>query len=212
MISVQAIESVLPQTQCGECGYAGCRPYAEALAQGLAPIDRCPPGGIETLRVLARLLAVNPEPYLQSMEAKTRLPAKAVIRESECIGCTKCIQACPVDAVIGSAKHMHSILSHECTGCGLCIEPCPVDCIDLLEQSEATYDPEKARARYHARTVRLLRETHEKQQLYRQKRQLAANQINKQDDKQAKQDYIRQALARTQAKKNHESTKKTGDF
>lgn len=204
MTSVQAIESALPQTQCGECGYAGCRPYAEALAQGLAPIDRCPPGGVETLRELGRLLKIDPEPYLESMHAKTRLPAKAVIRESECIGCTKCIQACPVDAVIGSAKHMHSILSHECTGCGLCVEPCPVDCIDLVVQPEAVYDPEKARARYHAREVRLLREAHEKQQIYRQKRQLSGNCMDKQEDKQAKQDYIQQALARAQAKKIHE--------
>lgn len=201
MVSVKSIDALLPQTQCGDCGFSGCLPYAEALAQGTAPIDRCPPGGIATVKALAELLALDPTPYLPTATAKTRPPVLALIREEECIGCTKCIQACPVDAIIGSAKRMHSILTTECTGCGLCIEPCPVDCIELAPISEATYDKALARQRFNARQSRLLREEQDKQQLYRDKRKLAARANDRVQDLKAKQDYIQQALARVQAKK-----------
>src|SRR5262245_47873183 len=127
MASVEEIDAVLPQTQCGECGYPGCLPYAQALAHGLASIHQCPPGGVATLQALGKLCEVDAAPYLEEMEKKTRMPSVARIREAECIGCTKCIQACPVDAIIGSAKRMHAILEQECTGCGLCLPPCPVD-------------------------------------------------------------------------------------
>lgn len=200
MATVDEIDAVLPQTQCGECSYAGCMPYAEALARGHTAIDRCPPGGGDTVKALGQLLAVDPEPFLADAKANTRAPALARIRETECIGCTKCIQACPVDAIIGSAKQMHAILAQECTGCGLCVAPCPVDCIELQPLEAAHYDRHVARQRHHARKTRQLREAHEKQQLYRQKSKLAIQQGNQQD-LQAKQDYIRQALARVEAKK-----------
>jgi electron transport complex protein RnfB len=203
MVSAKAIDALLPQTQCGECGYPGCLPYAQALAQGIAPIDRCPPGGIQTLKALGVLLKIDPTPYLATAEENTRLPSMAIIREAECIGCTKCIQACPVDAIIGTAKRMHSILPHECTGCGLCVEPCPVDCIEMVTLPEPQYTPEVAREHFNAKQIRLLREEQEKQQAYREKRKLAAKTSNELQDKQAKQAYILQALQRV-ANKKHE--------
>ncbi len=124
---VEQIESLLPQTQCGQCGYPGCRPYAEAIAGG-EEINRCPPGGEATIAALADLLGVEAKPLDAAEEA---VPSVAYIREAECIGCTKCIQACPVDAILGAAKHMHTVIASECTGCDLCVEPCPVDCIEM---------------------------------------------------------------------------------
>lgn len=209
MISAKDIDALLPQTQCGECGYPGCMPYAQALAAGAAPIDRCPPGGVTTVRALGQLLQVDPEPYLEAAQHNTRMPALAVVREEECIGCTKCIQACPVDAIIGSAKLMHTILEHECTGCGLCVEPCPVDCIDMvtlprLTGTEFYYDPDLARARFNSKQVRLIQDEQASQQRYREKRKLAINVLDQQDDMRAKQDYIMQAIHRVKVKKNHE--------
>lgn len=124
---VDDIENLLPQTQCGQCGYPGCRPYAEAIAEGEA-INRCPPGGEDTINALAELLNVEPEPLDGEVN-----PVKMVayIREAECIGCTKCLQACPVDAIVGAARFMHTVMADECTGCDLCVEPCPVDCIEM---------------------------------------------------------------------------------
>lgn len=204
MASVKEIDALLPQTQCGECSYPGCRPYAEALAAGTAEINRCPPGGVDVVRALGELLHVDSAPYLVEAKNNTRLPAVAIIREEECIGCTKCIQACPVDAIIGSAKHMHSILESECTGCGLCIEPCPVDCIDLvlLPSSEPKYDKDLARKRYEARKVRLLSYEQARQKLYQEKRNLSLDTEDKQKELRAKQDYIQQALMRALAKKH----------
>lgn len=127
---VDQIDGMLPQTQCGQCGYPGCRPYAEAIAEGDA-INKCPPGGQSTVEALADLLDVEAVPLEAGAEEE---PVKKVayIREDECIGCTKCIQACPVDAILGAAKQMHTVIESECTGCDLCVEPCPVDCIDML--------------------------------------------------------------------------------
>jgi electron transport complex protein RnfB len=128
---VERIDRLLPQTQCGQCGFAGCRPYAEALATGRASIDRCPPGGDAGARALARLLGVPPLPYDRARGSQQ--PALvAVIVEADCIGCTKCIQACPVDAILGGSKHMHTVLEPLCTGCGLCVPACPVDCIVMV--------------------------------------------------------------------------------
>lgn len=200
MASVKEIDALLPQTQCGECGFPGCMPYAQALAQKSASIDLCPPGGIDTVNALGRLLDIDATPYLEPIQERTRPPSLAVIREGECIGCTKCIQACPVDAIIGSGKLMHSVLRHECTGCGLCVDPCPVDCIEIVTQSKPLYDPDTARQRFNARNIRLLREEQEKQQAYRDKRRLATLTSDQQKDKEAKQDYILQALARKQVK------------
>lgn len=204
MVSVKEIDALLPQTQCRECSYSGCLPYAEALAQGLAPINLCPPGGVDTVKALAELLQVDAAPYLQESMERTRMPSVARIIESECIGCTKCIKACPVDAIIGAGKLMHAVLTHECTGCGLCVEPCPVDCIEMVDLPEAQYDVNLARTRYNAKQTRALKAEHEQQQQYRAKRQLSLKADHEAQDIQAKQDYIQQAMARFKAKKAHE--------
>lgn len=127
---VEQIDAILPQTQCGQCGYPGCRPYAEAIANG-DEINKCPPGGEATIKQLADLMGVEAKP-LDAAHGQEDVKKVAVIREDECIGCTKCIQACPVDAILGAAKQMHTVIEHECTGCDLCVEPCPVDCIDMV--------------------------------------------------------------------------------
>lgn len=130
---VELINDLLPQTQCGQCGHQGCRPYAVGIAAG-EPLNRCPPGGAATIRDLAALLGreVLPLDPEHGVESERRI---AIIREAECIGCTKCIQACPVDAILGAPKLMHTVIVSECTGCDLCVEPCPVDCIDMLPVS-----------------------------------------------------------------------------
>ena len=128
---VEQIDALLPQTQCGQCSYPGCKPYAEAIANG-DKINKCPPGGESTIQALADLLGVEPEPLDAEHGAAREVPTVALIREDECIGCTKCIQACPIDAILGAAKQMHTVIASECTGCDLCVEPCPVDCIDMV--------------------------------------------------------------------------------
>lgn len=128
---VERLDRILPQTQCGQCGFGGCRPYAVAMARGEAGPERCPPGGDAGARALARLLGVAPVPY--DRERGEQRPAEvALVVEDACIGCTKCILACPVDAIVGGAKHMHTVLDPLCTGCGLCLPACPVDCIVLV--------------------------------------------------------------------------------
>ncbi|MBB3329229.1 electron transport complex protein RnfB [Halomonas campaniensis] len=176
---IEAIDALLPQTQCGKCGFDGCLPYAEAIADG-EPINRCPPGGEPTLE---RLAALTGQPLVPLAEP-AQSPLAAVIREAECIGCTKCIQACPVDAILGAAKRMHTVIADECTGCELCVAPCPVDCIDLVphpawqaaesETEREAYLAQRAtlgRIRHRARQARLAREAREKR-LERQKRLL----------------------------------------
>ncbi|MGA1207504.1 MAG: electron transport complex subunit RsxB [Litorivicinaceae bacterium] len=130
---VAKIDACLPQTQCGQCGHPGCRPYAEAIAAGEA-INKCPPGGAETIAALAELLGVEAMP-LDETHGTTAEPMVAVIDEDVCIGCTKCIAACPVDAILGASKRMHTVIADECTGCDLCLAPCPVDCITLIPRS-----------------------------------------------------------------------------
>lgn len=202
MSLVKTVDALLPQTQCGECGFAGCLPYAEALALGRATINLCPPGGASTLNALGRLLGVDPAPYLAEVAQNTRKPSLAVIHEADCIGCTKCIKACPVDAIIGSAKTMHAILTQDCTGCGLCVAPCPVDCIEMVEVPEAVFDKDRARARFMAKKARALRDEHEREQSYRAKKQLAKQATSANQDAAAKKAYILQALERVKAKKN----------
>ncbi|MGR8949991.1 MAG: RnfABCDGE type electron transport complex subunit B [Gammaproteobacteria bacterium] len=132
------VEGLLPQTQCRQCGYNGCRPYANAIARHVAPVDRCPPGGLTTANALAeligaeRVLVINPI----SPSPNDDLPVR--IDETACIGCTKCLPVCPVDAIIGAQKQLHIVLSDLCTGCGLCIPPCPVDCIHPISDDGAT--------------------------------------------------------------------------
>ena len=126
---VEKIDAILPQTQCGQCGFPGCKPYAEAIAKGDADINLCPPGGEEGAKRLAELLGVEAKPLGGGLETKPK--SVAVIDDHTCIGCTLCIQACPVDAIVGAAKQLHVIVASQCTGCELCLPPCPVDCIHM---------------------------------------------------------------------------------
>jgi len=128
---VERIDNILPQTQCGQCGYPGCRPYAQAITDGDA-INKCPPGGQATINALADLLDIEAPTLDSEHGVESDVKKVAFIREAECIGCTKCIQACPMDAILGAAKQMHTVIADECTGCDLCVDPCPVDCIDMI--------------------------------------------------------------------------------
>jgi electron transport complex protein RnfB len=164
-VSCDDIDALLPQTQCRQCGYPGCRPYAAAISTGQAGINQCPPGGDEVIRDLATLLGVPYRP-LAPQFGTTSPAAVAVIDEQACIGCTLCIQACPVDAIIGAAKRMHTVIARECTGCALCIPPCPVDCISLRETGQQPSREQRriaaalARRRFESRARRLARDGH----------------------------------------------------
>lgn len=193
---IEKIDALLPQTQCGECEFKGCKPYAEAMVLAGEPIDKCAPGGLNTLHQLADILNIDPKPYEKGVKARERKPSLAKIREQECIGCTKCINACPVDAIIGSSKMLHTIIEHECTGCNLCIEPCPVDCIDIIPLEESQFDRETAKTRFMARNQRL----ENKQKLERNHYQQKSQSDNSREDIKAKQAYILEALKRRQKK------------
>jgi len=132
----QQIDDLLPQTQCGQCGYPGCKPYANAVAEGEA-INKCAPGGDDTIKKIADLMGVDVQPLDENHDQDNK-PTVAFIIEEDCIGCTKCIQACPVDAILGAAKQMHTIIIDECTGCDLCVAPCPVDCIEMRPITQTT--------------------------------------------------------------------------
>ena len=156
----QRIDALLPQTQCTKCGYDGCRPYAEAIAVGDADIDQCPPGGEDGVARLAHLLGRESKP-LNPANGIYRPPQVAVIDEATCIGCTKCIQACPVDAIVGASKLMHTVIASWCTGCELCLPPCPVDCIALVAVP-ALPGGDLSRERHEARGRRLVRDEAER--------------------------------------------------
>jgi len=202
-MDVDAIDAVLPQTQCTQCGYAGCRPYAQAIAQQQAKINRCPPGGDAGIAKLAALLHVAPLPLDTSCGEHQPLRL-AVIDEDHCIGCTLCIQACPVDAIVGANKLMHTVLADRCTGCDLCVAPCPVDCITMVaagfDWTEAHANA--ARGHHQARQRRL-------RQHYAETSPLAARTlVNKAPltmaaatSAQAKQQKIAQLLARARARR-----------
>ena len=155
-VTADAIDALLPQTQCRRCRYDSCRAYAEAVAAGDAPINRCPPGGDATVAALADLLGSPVLAIDQSCGITTPL-AIARIDEATCIGCTLCIQACPTDAIVGAAKLMHTVIADRCTGCELCLPPCPVDCIAMLPAARpwSTADAERARQHFWAHTARL---------------------------------------------------------
>ena len=135
---VDLIDQLLPQTQCAQCGYPGCKPYAQAIADGQADINQCPPGGQQTIDALAQLLGAD-SISLNTEYGETKIPQLAFITEADCIGCTLCIKACPVDAILGASQLMHTVIAKECTGCELCIAPCPVDCISMIDETH----PEK---------------------------------------------------------------------
>ncbi len=167
IVSAETIDALLPQTQCRQCGYGGCRPYAEALAMHRAAINQCPPGGEDTIRDLAALLGVPYEPP-DPVFGAIKPPAVALIDEQRCIGCTLCIQACPVDAIVGATKMMHTVIAAECTGCELCIPPCPVDCISMPVTVGNTTRVQKknaaalAKRRFESRNRRLQHEKEER--------------------------------------------------
>lgn len=183
------IDAILPQTQCRRCGFSGCEPYARAIAEGHANINQCPPGGDEGIRKLAALLGIKPM-ALNTLHGTAKPRAVALIDEQPCIGCTLCIQACPVDAIAGAAGHAHTVIAAECTGCELCVAPCPVDCIsmipskvraagsagnddaridDLLILEDDRQVADRARARYQFRLQRLEREKQESEERLKQK-------------------------------------------
>ncbi|MEY3287985.1 MAG: hypothetical protein RLZZ419_227 [Pseudomonadota bacterium] len=176
---IDQINAILPQTQCRQCGFQGCRPYAEAIASGVADINQCPPGGNEGVIELAHLLGVSPKP-LNPQFGQHKPKSVAFIIEKDCIGCVKCIGACPVDAILGAAKFMHTVIASECTGCELCVAPCPVDCIVMLplpveKEQSLTYTQKYARTqlakrRYDAHCLRKEKEHAEKLERAKQKR------------------------------------------
>ena len=174
-VIVEQIDDVLPQTQCGQCSFKGCRPYAEAIVEGRADINQCPPGGDEGIKVLAVLLGVEPKP-LDPQFGQHKPKSVAVIIEEQCIGCVKCIAACPVDAIIGAPKYMHTVLTEECTGCELCIAPCPMDCIVMqpiaFEPTQKYEKAQRAKQRYYARMLRKERDALEKAERLRKKKEL----------------------------------------
>ena len=199
---VDRIDAVLPQTQCGKCGYPGCKPYAEAIVAGDADINKCPPGGEEGIRELADLLGVEFKPFGEDVVLKP--PSAAFIDENLCIGCTLCIQACPVDAISGASKLMHTIIAPLCTGCELCVAPCPVDCISMLPLPQKNLSRDKkhaaakaARERYQFRLERIERDKREKAKKLAQKEQAAAKSVAAPETD--AQTLIQAALARARA-------------
>ncbi|MDG1095583.1 MAG: electron transport complex subunit RsxB [Methylophilaceae bacterium] len=187
----EKINSILPQTQCGKCDFSGCKPYANAIVEGKADINQCPPGGKTGILKIAHLLKVEYKPLNES-HGVSKPREIAIIEEDKCIGCTLCILACPVDAILGASKSMHTVISEECTGCELCIEPCPVDCIKMetpdSEDSESIKDKRSsiARSRYEFKQQRVLRE----------KNDAKANRVTNAEKKQA----IAAAMARLKMK------------
>ena len=194
---IDQINAILPQTQCRQCGFQGCRPYAEAIASGTADINQCPPGGDEGIIELAHLLGVDPKP-LNAQHGQHKPKSVAFIVEQDCIGCVKCIAACPVDAILGAAKFMHTVIASECTGCELCLAPCPVDCIimkplpaDLVNDKEHIKankfaQAQKAKQRYEARILRKENENLEKAERTKQKKAALALGLMKSENTQYK--------------------------
>lgn len=196
-VTVAQIDALLPQTQCGQCGYGGCMPYAKAIVQQAEAINRCPPGGVPTLLALAELLNQQPSTNdIETLRHQVKPPALAYIKAEECIGCTKCIQACPVDAIVGAAKQLHVVLSAECTGCELCIEPCPVDCISLVPIPDKYYAPDKARQRFAAK----------QQRTQKIAKKITGESISAAMSLDNKKAYIEAAIQRAKNKKLHSKT------
>jgi electron transport complex protein RnfB len=182
---VDRIDAVLPQTQCTKCGFSGCRPYAEAIATGTADINQCPPGGAIGIDRLAAVTDRPPLPLNPSHGVERPLHV-AVIDEPLCIGCTLCIQACPVDAIVGAARVMHTVVAEWCNGCDLCVAPCPMDCIAMVPVLPARVwddnDARGSRARYEARARRLAVERAEREQSLLLKAQSKLAELSGRDD------------------------------
>jgi Na+-translocating ferredoxin:NAD+ oxidoreductase subunit B len=175
---VARIDALLPQTQCTRCGYAGCSPYAAAIAAGEAQINQCPPGGTATIRALAQLLDRPVQP-LNPLHGLESAPLIAWIDESRCIGCARCLPPCPVDAIVGAQKFMHTILIERCTGCELCVAPCPVDCIEMRPAAPTTINhPELNRQRFAAHTSRKQNQAAERQRALDAKKAIAPRRGN----------------------------------
>ena len=198
----EQIDALLPQTQCTKCGYPACRPYAEAMAKGEADINQCPPGGEDGIRKLAALLGREYKP-LNPKNGIERPRRVAVIDEARCIGCALCIQACPVDAIVGAAKLMHTVVTELCSGCDLCVPPCPVDCIEMAPAAgaDALWDQPRANAareRFELRRTRLERERAERTG------RLAARVLKGKMDPEAekKRAIIQAAIARARARRS----------
>ena len=177
MASVEDIDALLPQTQCTRCGFDGCRPYAQAIVEGRAQINQCPPGGTPTITALATLLDREALP-LNPANGVEGPDLVAVIDESRCIGCVKCLPPCPVDAIVGARKQMHTVVTSLCTGCELCIAPCPVDCISMsprsaLAEESVAPEPQQNRIRYAAHNIRLTRRAREHAELLTARKQIA---------------------------------------
>jgi len=220
------IEDLLPQTQCTKCGYPACRPYAEAIASGEANYNQCPPGGAEGVARLAHLLG-KPVILINPVNGVERPRPVAVIDESLCIGCTLCIQACPVDAIIGAGKQMHTILPELCTGCDLCVAPCPVDCIAMVEVTPgrtgwdawSQTQADRSRKLHDFRTQRLMREKQENDARLAAKAAAKLSAVHsenaatpqEQAEKERKQAIIRAAMERARLKKEQEQKKKKDD-
>ncbi|MEO8063271.1 MAG: RnfABCDGE type electron transport complex subunit B [Pseudomonadota bacterium] len=166
-IAAADIDALLPQTQCTRCGYTGCMPYAEAIARGEAQINQCPPGGTETVIALAQLLGQAPQQLNRDNGVETA-PTVAFIDEARCIGCTKCLPPCPVDAISGAPRRMHTVIAELCTGCELCVAPCPVDCIIMIPVLQGVWptlslpDSDDSRERYDAHNKRVARRSAER--------------------------------------------------
>ena len=204
------IDALLPQTQCTKCGYDGCRPYADAIADGAAPINRCPPGGDEGIAALSDLLGVPALP-LDASRGEPGPLLVARIDEAHCIGCTLCIQACPVDAIIGANKHMHTVLPDWCTGCDLCVAPCPVDCIQMVPAGRAwsAQDAAVSRQRHRSHQARAERLAADNARLMAPETSAAPSAPAPADearDADRKRSAIESALARARARRNPTQT------
>ena len=186
----EKINAILPQTQCGLCTFNGCAPYAQALAEKKAAINLCPPGGVTGFKKIAEIINPDPTPFILEMEKNAKPTLRAVIREAECIGCTKCITACPVDAILGSAKKMHTVITDECTGCELCVTPCPVDCIDMVLSTDTNDRKTQYRTRYEAHQKRI-----------QQERKSKTNKPLSQKSLTEKKSYVEAAILRSKLKK-----------
>ncbi|WP_251879518.1 electron transport complex subunit RsxB [Achromobacter sp. Marseille-Q4954] len=199
------IDALLPQTQCTKCGYDGCRPYADAIADGSAPINRCPPGGDDGIAALAVLLDTPILP-LDATRGEPGPLLVARIDEAHCIGCTLCIQACPVDAIVGANKHMHTVLADWCTGCDLCVAPCPVDCIQMVPAGRAwsAQDATISRQRHRSHLARTERLAADNARLMAPEAAAApsAPAVDEARNEDRKRSAIESALARARARRN----------